>query len=202
MPMNDMWDKRYADSRFIYGIEPNRFFESELSKLKPGKLLLPGDGEGRNAAYAAKLGWEVDAFDYSEQAVINAREFFEAQGVQVNCYQASAIDHPSVSEQYDAVALLYLHLDSEDRTKLHEFLADSVKPGGFIIMEVFSKKQLGRISGGPQNEDMLYDISEIRKDFEELEIIHLEEQETRLEEGALHQGDAMVIRFVARRKNM
>ena len=61
--MKTFWDARYSSKEFVYGKEPNDFFASELNKLNPGKMLLPGEGEGRNAAYAASQGWSVDAFD-------------------------------------------------------------------------------------------------------------------------------------------
>lgn len=61
------WDQRYAEDGFVYGPHPNLFFCKELGKLKPGRLLLPGEGEGRNAVYAARRGWEVVAFDQSSE---------------------------------------------------------------------------------------------------------------------------------------
>lgn len=197
-----MWDQRYAESKNIYGEKANAFFEEQLNLLCVGKMLLPGEGEGRNAAYAASKGWEVDAFDYSKQAVENAQVLFKKNKLDVNVYHGSILDHPSVSGKYDALALLYLHLPSRDRIIAHRFIADSLKPGGVVVMEVFSKRQIGRNSGGPQNEDMLYDISEIRRDFEEFDISVLEEVETHLSEGNLHNGKAMVVRFVGRKKNI
>jgi len=75
----DFWNERYAGDEFVYGREPNRFFEQEMKRLKPGKLLLPCEGEGRNAVWAARHGWEVSAFDQSsvgkQKAELLAREF-------------------------------------------------------------------------------------------------------------------------------
>lgn len=197
-----MWDQRYAESKYIYGEEANVFFKKQLDNLSSGRMLLPGEGEGRNAAYAAGRGWKVDAFDYSKQAVVNAKVFFEKYKVDVNMYQGSILEHPSVVEKYDLLALLYLHLPSRDRMTAHRFLADSLKPEGVLVMEVFSKKQIGRNSGGPPNEDLLYDISEIRRDFCEFDVSVLEEVETHLSEGKLHDGKAMLIRFVGRKKSI
>lgn len=64
--MKELWDKRYNTDQFIYGTTPNGFLKSELDKLKAGKLLLPGEGEGRNAIYAASRGWSVEAFHTSQ----------------------------------------------------------------------------------------------------------------------------------------
>jgi len=198
--MKEMWDKRYSESKYIYGTKPNRFFKEVIAKLDVGKLLLPGEGEGRNATYAAKIGWQVDAFDYSEQAVRNAQAFLQNQDLKVNMFQASILEPWESHDFYDMVACLFLHLKSEERKKAHQFIIDALKPGGFVLLEMFSQKQLGRSTGGPQNLDLLYTLEEIMTDFKELEILSLEEVESHLDEGGLHQGDAMTIRFVGRKK--
>jgi hypothetical protein len=38
-----------------------------LIKLPIGSILFPAEGEGRNAVFAAKLGWAVSAFDISNE---------------------------------------------------------------------------------------------------------------------------------------
>ncbi len=61
----DFWNARYSDNDYAYGIEANECIKQELQKLKAGKILSPAEGEGRNALYAAKFGFEVYAFDPS-----------------------------------------------------------------------------------------------------------------------------------------
>ena len=63
--MKNFWDERYSIKDYVYGTKPNHFFEEQIQKLKPGKILMLGEGEGRNAVFAAKLGWQVDAVDSS-----------------------------------------------------------------------------------------------------------------------------------------
>ena len=198
--MKEHWDQRYAESKYIYGTAANLFFEEQLARCKPASILLPGDGEGRNAAHAARQGWKVDAFDYSDQAVENAQEFLKSQNVEVDLYLSSILDHETVQEKYDVIGFFYLHLHSKDRPLAHRFLSDSIKPGGVLILEVFSKLQLGRGTGGPRNEDMLYSLAEIRNDFREFDSLILEELEAELSEGELHKGKAMLIRFVGVKK--
>lgn len=198
--MKEKWDERYCESKNIYGIKPNEFFKKELLKLTPGRILLPGEGEGRNAVFAAKQSWQVDAFDYSQQAVDNAKLFLDLHKQKANYFQADILNLPVSTETFDAVGVFYLHLTKKDRLKSHRFISDSVRENGYLIMEVFSKKQLGRNSGGPQNENLLYDISEIERDFTDFQPICLHEIEIDLDEGELHQGKAMVIRFVGHKK--
>ena len=61
--MNEFWNQRYAEKEWVYGQNPNLYFKKFIDSTKPGTLLLPADGEGRNSVYAATKGWEVDAFD-------------------------------------------------------------------------------------------------------------------------------------------
>jgi hypothetical protein len=76
---------------------------------------------------------------------------------------------------------------------------DALKKGGIIICEVFSKNQLGKSSGGPKVSDLLYNSDEIANMFKGLETICLEECSVFLAEGILHQGEAMVIRYVGKK---
>ena len=47
---------------------------------------------------------------------------------------------------------------------------------------------------------MLFSIDEIKSDFDNYEIIELEEKEIELKEGLFHNGQGSVIRFVGRKK--
>ena len=79
--MKNFWDERYSNKEFVYGTLPNQFFKDQLDKLKPGKILMVGEGEGRNAVYAAKLGWQVDAIDSSNVAKEKAAKLAELNKV-------------------------------------------------------------------------------------------------------------------------
>ncbi|HEY0354603.1 MAG TPA: hypothetical protein VGC29_00285, partial [Flavisolibacter sp.] len=78
------WNKRYADNNWVYGVQPNRFFKQFIDSHKPGRILLPAEGEGRNAVYAAKKGWTVDAFDFSVVARQKALQLAENNNVHIN----------------------------------------------------------------------------------------------------------------------
>lgn len=57
--MKDFWYERFSENIYIYGLHPNAFFKQELLKISSGKILLPAEGEGRNAIFAAQKGWDV-----------------------------------------------------------------------------------------------------------------------------------------------
>jgi len=71
------WDERFAGEGIACGEKPNGFLREQLDRLAPGSLLLPAEGEGRNAVRAAARGWEVLAFGTStvgrDKALTTAR---------------------------------------------------------------------------------------------------------------------------------
>lgn len=196
--MKSFWDDRYSQKMYIYGKAPNAFFASQLMRLPKGSILLPAEGEGRNAVYAAIKGWKVQAFDFSEAAKSKAMQLAQSYDVQIdyNVIEASAYQP---QKQYNVVALVFTHFAGEEREQLFKKLQNSIAPEGYLIMEVFSKNQLGRESGGPKDADLLYSKSEIQALFPDLDFQILEETKTELDEGIYHQGEAAVIQMLAQK---
>ena len=193
--MEQFWDDRYSTSQFVYGKEPNGFFAAELSKREPGFILLPGEGEGRNAVHAALSGWEVDAFDQSRVGRDKALAFASSSGVVINYRICPLEEFPFQANYYDVVGLTFFHAHDPYRTYLHKQVCNTLLPGGTVILEAFHKEQLGKNTGGPQSLEMLFDEEMLLSDFAGLEPVLLEKQIVTLNEGPFHQGEASVIRF-------
>jgi len=79
----EQWDSRYSEAEYVYGVEPNHYLRNFLEGRPPGKILFPAEGEGRNAVYAALLGWEVEAFDQSEKGREKALRLASRKNVQI-----------------------------------------------------------------------------------------------------------------------
>ena len=185
------WDERYSSAEYVYGIEPNTFFKEQIDKIPlPGKLFLPGEGEGRNAVYAAKLGWRVDAFDQSSVAKLKALKLAIENNVTINYSNVDLAKFTPQKNHYDCAAIIFVH------SEFHKKMIELIKPNGKIILELFSKDQFGKSSGGPQDLEMLYTFDEIKNDFEEMETILIEEKNVLLNEGDKHKGNASIIRYV------
>jgi len=167
--------------------------------------LMPAEGEGRNAVYAATLGWDVSAFDMSSEGKIKAEALADDLGVHID-YKVGELSQINYLEsEFDAIGLVYVHFPSNLRTKYHQQLTQFLKPGGILILEGFNKKHLQFNSvnpkaGGPKNIDMLFSSEELKSDFSNFDIIELEEKEVELKEGLYHVGQSAVIRFVGRKK--
>ncbi len=193
--MKDQWNDRYTSEEFVYGKEPNEFFKEELDKLSPGKLLLPAEGEGRNAVYAAKAGWDVTCFDWSDEGKRKAEKFAAEAGVKINYIVSDVTGFEYGESEYDAVALVYVHLPEEEREVLHSKVVKCLKPGGKLIFTAYDKTQLGKTSGGPKDITLLYSLEQIVEDFIDLEFSVFAKETVELNEGPLHQGLADVIKF-------
>lgn len=195
--MKQHWNQRFGETNFAYGTAPNHFFAQQLSLLEPqGRLLLPAEGQGRNAVYAAELGLQVDAFDLSEVGKTRALELAASRDVSIHYWIEDLATLSLENNQYDVIGLVFMHLPPDLRRVVHQKLIPSLKPGGRIILQGFSKKQLGLQTGGPKNLAMLFSEEELAADFEGLEIEIVEERVT-LDEGPYHQGEAEVINLVA-----
>lgn len=195
--MNNFWNERYSSEEFAYGEEANVFVRQQLVKLKPGKILFPAEGEGRNAVYAATLGWEVTAFDLSVEGRKKALILSDKHNIKINYLIEGYETINFVPESFDCIVFVFAHIHIEKRTEYHNKLTSYLKPGGKLIMESFSKEQIFRNSGGPKNPEMLYSEEDMQKDFADFSDLQIEKTETELSEGPFHAGKASVIRVIA-----
>ena len=201
----DRWNDRYSSEEFAYGTAPNNYLKEQLEKLKTGSILFPAEGEGRNAVFAAQLGWKVSAFDISAEGKNKALKLAEANDVEIDYLVGELETLNYQEEQFDAIALIYAHFPAAIKSSIHKTLETYLRKGGIIIFEAFSKKHLEYLAindkvGGPKDIESLFSIEEIQADFPDYEIIELEEKEIELNEGLFHNGKGSVIRFIGRKK--
>lgn len=199
MAMNAFWEQRYAEEGWVYGQEPNEFFQKTLSGLSPGRLLLPAEGEGRNAIFAARKGWDVTAFDFSTAAQTKALQWADKEGVSLHYSIEDISFWTPESAGFDVVGLIFVHLPAQVRVDFHRKVKDSLIAGGILILEAFRPEQLGNPSGGPQALDLLYNPEEVIEDFAGLEVISSERWSGTLHEGKYHEGHAETWRLVMKK---
>jgi 2-polyprenyl-3-methyl-5-hydroxy-6-metoxy-1,4-benzoquinol methylase len=201
----DKWNERYANAEFAYGEQPNNFLKEQLELLPTGKILFPAEGEGRNAVFAAKLGWTVFAFDISIEGQKKARQLAERNKVNID-YQVGELEKLNYQDgQFDVIALIYAHFPANIKSHLHKTLDKYLRKGGRIIFEAFSKSHINYLAknekvGGPKDLESLFSEDEIRADFDNYDFLELKETEVNLNEGLFHNGKGSVIRFVGRKK--
>ncbi len=199
------WDQRYGQKEYVYGTEPNEFYKSWIDRLMPGNALFAAEGEGRNAVYAAQLGWQVLAIDQSEGGKRKAIDLAQIKDVEIE-YVVDDLGAIDLSEtKFDLIVLIYAHLSELNRRAIHQKLMRSLNPGGHVILEAFSQQHppyqvLNPTVGGPRELSYLYDESEIVSDFSALKPIHRSTEVIELAEGPFHLGKGSVVRFVGRKE--
>ena len=196
--MKEHWNKRFNTNEYVFGKEPNEFFKQELDKLKPGKILFIAAGEGRNAIYAAKNGWQVDAIDYSEIAKEKALKLALENNVKINYRIVDVFDYSFPLSTYDAIVNIQFHSPEQIRDEFNSKLIAALKPGGKIILQVFDKEQIKKNTGGPKDIDLLYSLEDIVNGFFDLEFEYFV-KETSVRNIAGTKKEIEVIRFVGKK---
>ena len=198
--MKQFWNERFTEDTFAYGKAPNEFLKENIHLLPQGNILFVAEGEGRNAVFAAKNGYEVSAFDYSETGQQKALMLAQEHGISINYIVSDVLELPYENESFDALVLIFAHFPAEIRKQANLKLLELLKPEGKILFEAFSKEQLNYTSGGPKDVDMLFSEEEVRNEFPGISFDSLSTEKIVLDEGLFHQGEGVVVRFVGTKK--
>jgi SAM-dependent methyltransferase len=196
------WNRRFEGEEFLFGTEPNAWLRAHIDVWPSGgRTLCVADGEGRNSVWLARKGFNVDAFDIADVGVAKAHRLAARAGVTVNFTVADCDAYPWPLSAYDGVAAIFVQFaDPEQRHRLFERIAASLKPGGSLILQGYAPKQLEYRTGGPPFLSHLYTADLLRAEFSELEILELSEYEADISEGTGHKGRSALIGMVARRR--
>jgi len=126
------WNARYLESEQIWSGNPNAALVREVAGLTPGTALDLGCGEGADAIWLARQGWQVTGVDVSDVALDRARQHADAAGVRVEFVLDDLATSPG---EFDLVTSFFLHVPEaalRERTLL--VAAASVAPGGTLLV--------------------------------------------------------------------
>lgn len=196
------WNKRFDNADYLFGTKPNVYLQSHTDKFpRSGAALCVADGEGRNSVWLARRGLRVDAFDISEVGVAKARKLAHEAGVQVNYTVADCDQWSWPAAHYDLVAAIFVQFaDPAMRTRLFANIVHTLKPGGLLVLQGYTPKQLEYKTGGPPILSHLYTEDMLRDAFAELELLELRMYEDDLAEGQHHLGHSALVGLVARKR--
>ncbi len=197
------WDERYSAQEFVYGTEPNDFLFSNYREIRPGgRVLCLAEGEGRNAVFLARQGFEVLAVDQSATGLDKAEKLAESCGVSISTRVMDIAELDLGQEQWDGVVSVFAHVPPAVRKRLHEELAAGLKQEGVFIFEGFTPEQIemeGR-GGPPPNQAELYvPYDQLLRELEALKILYASQLHRHLSEGKLHQGLCSVAQVLAKK---
>jgi SAM-dependent methyltransferase len=196
------WNQRFATPGFLFGSEPNAWLREHAHIWATGeRVLCVADGEGRNSVWLAEQGLAVESFDIAETGVAKARELAAQRGVAVNCAVADCDAYAWPKATLDGVAAIFVQFADPDlRARLFANMVSALKPGGWLVLQGYTPRQLEHRTGGPPVASHLYTEAMLRKAFADLEIVTLREYEADLAEGSGHHGRSALIGMVARRR--
>lgn len=193
-----MWNERYQKDEYVFGEQPNDFIAAKAAVLTSNSHVLSlGEGEGRNAVFLAKLGHNVLGIDLSDVGLTKAHQLAQKNGVQIQTQQADITTYDMGNSRWDALVSVFFHLPSSLRKQVHQRMITAVKPGGIIILEAYRPEQLNYKTGGPPSSDMMPTLEELKQDFSEMELLHLESVERHIEEGEGHIGLSATVQMIA-----
>ena len=196
------WNRRFAADGFLFGTEPNAWLRDHAGVWQPGQRVLSvADGEGRNSVWLARQGLQVQAFDISDVGVAKARKLAQDAGVQVNYQVADCDQWDWPRNQFDVVAAIFIQFaDPVMRAQLFANMVLALKPGGLLVLQGYTPRQLEFKTGGPPILANLYTEEMMRDAFAALEILELRMYEADLAEGEHHLGRSALVGLAARKR--
>lgn len=192
----EKWDNQFSEKPFTYGKTANAFIQ-EKSYLFPSssKIACFAEGEGRNAIYLAKLGYDVTAYDLSSVGLRHAILLAKENNVTIKTVEAD-LTKTKPEKKYDGAIMVFGHVEKTNQRKFITNIIDSVRPGGYVLFEIYSEKQIKYDTGGPGNIHYLYDPIDILNWIKPYECSHFYYGEANRQEGYRHTGVGHVIQVV------
>ncbi len=197
----DRWDARFDKPEYEFGKAPNEF----LARCKPllpksGRALVVADGEGRNGVWLAEQGLSVTSTDFSPAAQKKARALAAERGVTADFIEADMHTWSYPEAAFDVVVEIFTQVSTPDERSLKwAGMRRALKPGGLLILEGYSPKQLEYGTGGPKIVEHLYTRAKLENAFGDFNNLDIEEEEREMKEGKGHAGMSAVIHLTGRK---
>ncbi|HEU4566663.1 MAG TPA: class I SAM-dependent methyltransferase [Marmoricola sp.] len=167
------WDERYAAGELVWSAGPNQFVEEALADLPPGRAVDLAAGEGRNAIWLARRGWQVTAVDFSRIGLEKGRRVAGDVEIEWVCADATTWSAP---EPVDLVVIAYLQLPAAERAAAVRHGFDALRPGGTFFLVAHDSTNIAEGSGGPQDPSVLYTAGDVLADLDgrDVEVVRAE----------------------------
>ena len=194
-----MWDERYSEQGFAYGTEPNAFLVSVIDQIPRGKVLCLCEGEGRNAIYLAKQGCQVTAIDASAVGMEKAQQLAQQQGINIETIISDLAHFTIEVNHWDAIVSIFCHVPPALRAIVHRQCVAGLKPGGLLVLEAYTPRQLEYKTGGPAHAEMTMNLQALQTELAGLTFTHAIEIDRDVIEGKYHTGKGAVVQVVAQK---
>lgn len=197
-----MWDQRYNVDEYVYGTAPNVFLREQLGVLTSGMHVLSvADGEGRNGVWLAEKNMQVLSVDASSVAQEKAKRLATQRGVEMAFECADVLDQNWWgSARFDAVVAIFIQFaDAAGRGIVFDGIKSALKPGGLLLLQGYTTRQLVFNTGGPSTVDNLYTDEMLCGLLSGWDILHWCEHDSHISEGRFHHGMSALIDVIVRK---
>jgi tellurite methyltransferase len=138
-----IYDEIYSKEESAFGgpeKSPDDFVVEIPKHLVGGVALELGAGQGRNALFLAKHGFEIEAVDISSVAVDQINETAESEGLKVKAFKKDV--NENIDGMYDCVVstLMFHHLKKDDALKVITQMQEHTKREGLNVITIFSNE--------------------------------------------------------------
>jgi SAM-dependent methyltransferase len=193
-----MWNERYSEPFASYGTEPNDFLREVAGRIPDGPVLCLAEGEGRNAVFLAERGHAVTAVDLSDVGLANASRLAAERGVEITTVAADLAVYEPGEACWAGIVSIWGHLPRTVRTRLYPACVRALRPGGALVLESYTPRQLERPGeGGPSSADMLMTPDDVREEFAGLRFERCAEVDRDVAEGRYHHGPSTTVQVLA-----
>jgi SAM-dependent methyltransferase len=189
------WEERFSVPDYLFGKEPNYFLVS-CAPLLParGRVLAIADGEGRNGVWLAERGLDVISLEYSDSARQKAAALAKERKVAVTFERADVHEWSYPQAAFDVVVDIFTQFSTPaQRAVKWAGVRRALRPGGLLILQGYTPKQLHYGTGGPKVVEHLYTRAMLEEAFGDLRDLTIVEEEREMHEGAAHSGMSAVI---------
>ena len=190
------WDERYNIEEYAYGTAPNDFLKERYHAIPTGAVLSLAEGEGRNAVFLAKQGYEVTAVDASSVGLGKAKKLAEKHGVDIDFIHADITEFDMGENRWDGIVSIFFPLPPAQRVKLHEKVVAGLKRNGVFLVEAYTPDQLNYGTGGGKSAETMMSKESFMRELGDLTFIHLAEIERHVLEGIYHTGLSAVVQAI------
>jgi SAM-dependent methyltransferase len=129
----DRWNTFFTAERPRFNVMPNVFLTQIAERRTPGTALDVGMGQGRNAIWLARQGWQVTGFDPATQALAIAQQSATSLGLTLTTVEARDDTFDWGENRWDLILMSYAGCDSANGPRIEKAL----KPGGVLVVEAF-----------------------------------------------------------------
>lgn len=194
-----LWDERYSAADYLYGMEANDLVNDEAHRIPSGRVLCLAEGEGRNAVFLARRGYDVTAVDFSAVALAKGERLARERGVSIALIEADLAGFDLGTDAWSGIVSIFAHTPREVRRRIHAAIPHALHPGGILILEAYRPAQLALGTGGPKDAARMPTLDELRAELAGLELVIARESDREIHEGRAHAGPSATVQIVARR---